>query len=82
VGLYWWFDRAPEPKPADAPPSRPSWKSELKTLFGRDAYLFALFLAALAGPWPLAVALLLMTAVSSVFMVLLVIHVAVVRARW
>lgn len=79
IGLYWWFDK-PASRPADQPAPQPTAWSELKTLLGRDAYLFVFFLAALADL--LLWLLMVVTAVSAVLFVLLFVHVVVVRARW
>lgn len=80
IGLYWWFDRPPVPRPPDQPPPPPTWWSELKTLTGRDAYLFLFFLAALADllPWLLVG----ITAISGAIFLLLFVHIVIVRARW
>ena len=80
IGLYWWFDKPPAPRPPDQPPPPPTWWSELKTLSGRDAYLFLFFLAAVADvlPWLLVG----IAAISAAFFGLLFVHVVVVRARW
>ncbi|MBL6975388.1 MAG: CDP-alcohol phosphatidyltransferase family protein [Deltaproteobacteria bacterium] len=82
LGIYWWFDTGSRPvKPGNTYATHSdntSFWSEVKTLYGRDAYLLFFLVAALVDGLPVLMGIL--AVVAAVIVVLLFLHVVVFRA--